>query len=223
MRPGTSARARRSDQERADDRHGQDHVDGRVRQRDVRRADLEDRPKFRDLKLMDRVDHRGFRSSSARSPEPRRRLANSRFGALGLVGSAGKASGPHHVQHARTKAEQQEHHQPPRRGVKPAVEQPAHQRSDQHAGDEFGRKPKAAGETGIVRPRSRSWIRALRPARSDAVEPFTEAPQPCRESSLVGGSRTGILVARTHDRETRNGNKSRCSATPKAARTILVG
>ena len=126
---------------------------------------------------------------------------------LSAVRRAGGARGAHHVEHACREAEEQEHDQAPRRDVEPAVEQPAHQGPDQHAADELGREPETAAEPGSVGLRSRRSIRLVRPARSNAVEPFAEAPQPRRESSLVGGSRTGVLVARAHECDTRKCRK----------------
>src|SRR5256885_16456406 len=100
--------------------------------------------------------------------------------------------------------------------MEPAIEQPAHQGSDEHAPDKLGRKPEPAAKTGAVGPLSRRFVRVLRPARSNAVEPFAEASQPRGESSLVGGSRTGILVARAHRCDTRKCRKfPGISSTPK--------
>src|SRR5262249_32529477 len=137
--------------------------------------------------------------------------------------TAGEAGGAHHVHHAHAEAQQQEHDHAPGRDMEPAVDQPAHQGPDEHASHELGRKPKAAGEPRGIGSRRRSRARILRPARADAVEPFAEAPQPRRESSLVGGSGTRILIARVHHCDTANAGKSGVSATPKAARTILTG
>ena len=52
----------------------------------------------------------------------------------------------HHVEHAGGEAEQQKHDHPPRRESEPAIEQPADDRADQDAGDQFGREPEAAGD-----------------------------------------------------------------------------
>src|SRR6266571_2832613 len=64
------------------------------------------------------------------------------------AGAGSEARGAHHVEHARGEAEQQEHDQPPRRDVKPAIEQPAHQSSKEHARDTLGR---GAGSVSFAR------------------------------------------------------------------------
>src|SRR5262245_25291434 len=138
-------------------------------------------------------------------------------------GIAGQPRGTHHVEHARGEAEQQEYDQPPRRDVQPAVEQPADQGSDQHAADELGREPETAGESRSVGPRPRRRIGLLGPPRSDAIEPFAEPSQPRRQSSLVGGARSGILIARAHAATRASAGNSRYFSHPEAARTILAG
>src|SRR5262249_56080044 len=89
--------------------------------------------------------------------------------------------GPRHpVEPPRREAEQQEDDHPPRRGPQPAIDQPAHGRTDQDAGDELGREPKAA------RDRRRIGGGTLTPATfggaggGGVAEPRTETREPRR-------------------------------------------
>src|ERR1700689_485862 len=63
------------------------------------------------------------------------------------AGACRDARGTHHIEHAGGKAEQQEYNEPPRRYTEPAIDEPAEAGTDQHAGNEFAREPKASGVT----------------------------------------------------------------------------
>ena len=133
----------------------------------------------------------------------------------------------HHIEHACGEPQQQEHDQPPRRDSKPAVEQPADDRADQHArhqlawragsrapsptGRHLGRVPEAGSDGWLAR----SWS-SRSPRRRSLAE----------RAASSGGRSAGIAVARAvgHAFDNPRGcGRSGCPAPLKAARTILRG
>src|SRR6476660_4516954 len=78
---------------------------------------------------------------------PVRRLFLAAFDRRVRNASGDHARLTHHVPHTGCEAEQCEHEHSPRQGPKPAIDQPAQARSNQHTRDKLGGEPETARET----------------------------------------------------------------------------
>src|SRR5262249_34048180 len=93
---------------------------------------------------------------------------------------------PHHVENPRGEAEQQKHDHSPRRDPKPAIEQPADGRTDDHAGNELGRKAKTSSHRRRIGGRTLALAAFGWTVGMDVAEPFAETLAPRIERGLVG-------------------------------------
>src|SRR5215831_12814746 len=93
---------------------------------------------------------------------------------------------PHHVENPRGEAEQQKHDHSPRRNPKPAVEQPADGRTDDHASNELGRKAEATSHRRHTSGRGLALAAFGCTVGMDVAEPFAETLESRGERSLVG-------------------------------------
>src|SRR5690606_3849739 len=92
----------------------------------------------------------------------------------------------HHVQDACGETKQQKHDQSPRRDAEPPIQQPADQRSGNHARHKLCGKPKAARNGGRIGTRCAAGWRLDRPSPLGLAELGAETPEPRGERSLVG-------------------------------------
>src|SRR5215831_3562137 len=143
---------------------------------------MADRKKVLDLELVDGIHERirpfvaaarPARSSSFRTGWPQCVFGN-------------HTRCPHHVENPRGEAEQQKHDHSPRRNPQPAIEQPADGRTDEHAGNELGRKPKTTSHRRRIGGRTFALAAFGWTVGMDVAEPFAETLEPRGERSLVG-------------------------------------
>src|SRR5580693_4178046 len=138
------------------------------------------------------------------------------------AGACRDARGTHHIEHAGGKAEQQENNEPPRRNTETAIDEPAEAGTDQNAGNEFAREPKAAsvarcGRRAIFRSVIR-WVLCTLKCKT-----FAEPLQPRGESGLIGVRLAAVLARVAHGLDTRGFAAIARRPPPEAGRTILRG
>ena len=138
------------------------------------------------------------------------------------TGACHDARRTHHIEHAGDKAEQQKYNEPPRRYTEYAIDTPAEAGTDQHAGNEFAREPKAPG---VARCGRRAILRSV--IRwvfgTLACQTFAEPLEPRGESGLIGVRLAAVVARVAHGLDTRGFAAIARRPPPEAGRTILRG
>src|SRR6202035_4935020 len=118
------------------------HEQRRIGKRDLTTAQVDQGHHVVDLKLMNRIDLHDLVTVALKAP-----IASFLVLVLAAIQAAAchDARRTHHIEHAGSKAEQQKYNEPPRRYTEQAIDAPAEAGTDQHAGNEFAREPKAPG------------------------------------------------------------------------------
>ena len=98
------------------------------------------------------------------------------------------ACGPHHIDYAGGKAEQQEYDEAPWRSRQQAIETPAETRSDKNTGNQFGGEAKPHGQGGCP---GLSLLTSGRvspdfSAVPDFGQPLIQTSEPCGKRGFVG-------------------------------------